>query len=148
MGTRGRNSVASLAIASSPTVRIERPIAPKVLTEEQAEIWLTLVNEMPAEWFSAEHAPLLAAYCKAVTRHQVVAAQLDVFDPEWLKDQDGLQRYDRLTRVEDLHVKQIASLATKLRLTQQSRYTPQAAATATKRGSSKPWEFSGCKMEP
>lgn len=139
MGSRGRTSGAE--IEAGQALVFERPIAPKDLTEAQAEVWLSVVNHMPAEWFGPEQHPVLAAYCRAVVRHQMISAELNEFDPTWLKDQEGLQRYDRLAKIEDLHIKQVASLATKLRLTQQSRYTPQAAATAAKRGRSmRPWE--------
>jgi len=42
----------------------------------------------------------------------------------------------------DKESRRLASLATKLRLTNQSRYTPQAAATAAKKGGGgKVWQF-------
>jgi hypothetical protein len=42
----------------------------------------------------------------------------------------------------DTEAKRATSIATKLRLTQQSRYTPQAAATADRKAGSgaKPWQ--------
>jgi hypothetical protein len=43
-------------------------------------------------------------------------------------------------QLRDMESKRMLQLATKLRLTQQSRYTPQAAATANKNaGTARPW---------
>ena len=45
-----------------------------------------------------------------------------------------------LLDMRDKESKRLTSVATKLRLTQQSRYTPQAASTADKKaGSARPW---------
>ena len=47
-----------------------------------------------------------------------------------------------LLDMRDKESRRLATLAVKLRLTQQSRYTPQAAATAAKAPSaSKAWQF-------
>ena len=44
-------------------------------------------------------------------------------------------QYDKLLSMRDRETKAMGSLATKLRLTNQARYTPQAAATASGAGS-------------
>jgi hypothetical protein len=67
-----------------------------------------------------------------------------------LKDPDDAKKQLRaLMSVKDLQgmvtktAGSVAALATKLRLTQQSRYTPQAASTASKKsGPHRPWETS------
>ena len=58
---------------------------------------------------------------------------------------DDLVDYDKLLKMRDRETKAIGDKATKLRLTNQSRYTPQAAATAVKNeiGARKPWQAVG-----
>lgn len=49
---------------------------------------------------------------------------------------------DKVLRLRDMESKRLSSLATKLRLTNQSRYTPMAAATAAKKGAGgNVWQF-------
>ena len=57
-----------------------------------------------------------------------IAGLVDAFETEWLADPDGLVRYDKLLAMADRESKVIASLATKMRLTPQSRYQPNTAA--------------------
>jgi hypothetical protein len=62
-----------------------------------------------------------------------VREALESGEPDWI---------ERFLKLRDKESRRAADLATKLRLTQQSRYTPQAAATANKRtmNATKPWE--------
>lgn len=84
--------------------------------------------------------PLLVAYCRAVCRAETLAKLVDGFEAQWLTDDAGLKRYEHLRKMATDEEKHAASLATKLRLTPQSRYTPQAAATADKKaGAARPW---------
>ena len=67
---------------------------------------------------------------------------ISTFKPEWLKSEEGAKRYHGLLRMRELETRAALSCATKLRLTNQSRYTPQAANTASKNMATapKPWE--------
>lgn len=144
MGTRGRNSVAEMTVASAP-LRFERPGAPAALSEAQADLWFEIVNRMPADWFSAENLPLLEQYVVAVDTHQRIARALKEFKDEWLADEDGLRRFARLTEIQGRQAKLCKDLATSMRLTQQSSYTHKSASTAKSGGAAgkKPWEFQG-----
>ena len=68
---------------------------------------------------------------------------IDTFQPEWLKTGDGVRRYGELLKIRDAECRAAATKATKLRLTNQARYTPQAAATASRNAlkTTKPWEI-------
>jgi hypothetical protein len=59
-----------------------------------------------------------------------------------LADPDVVKQYERLLKMRDRETKAAADKATKLRLTNQSRYTQRAAATAAKHASAerKPWD--------
>jgi hypothetical protein len=51
----------------------------------------------------------------------------------------------KISRTRDCETKALGDKATKLRLTNQARYTPQAAGTAAKKAGSelKPWQMAG-----
>jgi hypothetical protein len=130
-----RKSTASLAVAA--TALPKRLTPGSDLTADQREIWRTVVNTKPVEWFGADSAPVLAEYCRAVDMCSRLASQIEAAME--LGDDKVI---DRLLALRHTESKRMADHATKLRLTQQSRYTPQAAATASKKAatSSKPWE--------
>ncbi len=72
----------------------------------------------------------------------MLTSQIDAFEAEWLSDEAGLRRYDMLTKMRERETRSAADKATKLRLTNQARYTPRAAEfAARKQGSeAKPWQ--------
>lgn len=137
MGTRGRTSVAELS-APGQIVQFDRPGAPAELTEEQAELWFTIVNRMPAEWFSDETLKVLQAYVVACSVHDRIAYQLKEFKDKWLEEDDGLRRFARLTEIQGRQAKLMKDLATSMRITQQSRYRADKVIDA--KPSRKPWQ--------
>lgn len=142
MGTRGRKSAASLTVVKAAFPET-RPTAPPGLTGAQADVWAAVVASEAAGMFgTAALRALLAEYCRHTVAAAVLAEQIDAFDVDWLTSDEGLKRYDLLLKMRDRETKASADKATKLRLTNQSRYTPQAAATASKRAGAakKPWE--------
>jgi len=133
-----RRSSASLALvpASQPIPFAPVPVG---LSEAEAVLWRETVESKPAEWFGADSWPVLKEYVRAAvmcdTLAKVVADTVRGGDTEEIK---------AVLDMRDKEAKRATSLATKLRLTQQSRYTPQAAATADKRGSGRrPWQSAG-----
>jgi hypothetical protein len=110
----------------------------------QQELWRQVVSSEPADQFkTAALRQLLRVFCQHVGTAQALAKLIDDFRQEWLCADDGLARYEVLLKLRDRETKAAASLATKLRLTNQSRYTPQAAGTASRNSSSAglpPWE--------
>jgi len=138
----GRKSVEALSVVVSlPGQRLEPP---ESLTEAQKETWRAVVATKPPEWFAADSAPVLVAYCKAVASHAFVALQLERFEKRKRMDGKALAAYRAMLKSQATQGALVASLATKLRLTPQSRYTPQSAATASRKTSDaqkKPWEF-------
>ncbi len=135
-----RKSAASLAVVSAagPLARL----APTAgLSQTERSLWLEVVNSKPAEWFGAEHAPLLLQYVKHAVNSRLVQSQLAEFDPAWLADEDGMKRYDRLLAMHDREGRAMTNLATKMRLTQQAQYNAQSASTAARStGQRKPWQ--------
>lgn len=139
MNTRGRKSAASLAVVATSSLP-QRLEPPAYLTEAERALWLDVVNSKPIEWFGPDSSPVLVEFVRAVETCNQLAGPVSITmaggDPGEI---------EKILKVRDREAKRAADLATKLRLTQQSRYTPQAAATANKKSqnASKPWEFTG-----
>ena len=107
---------------------------PADLTDDQAEEWRAVVNRMPAEWFPRETHALLADYC----RHVVMARKISQLIQQSEEGETlDVGEYDRLGRMAERESRVIASLATKMRLTQQTTYdkTKKKPSTALK-----PWD--------
>ncbi len=120
MGTRGPRSSADLAVAASADViAIERALPPVELTDEQVAVWRMVVNRMPADWFPAETHPLLAQYCRHTSRARRLAQLLDNMEKA---EEVNIKEYRDLLRSEEEQSRALASLATKLRISQQTRY--------------------------
>lgn len=127
-------SAESLSIA---TVSIpQRPEPPEDLTPYAQKIWKDVVSTKPPEWFESDSFPLLRNYCEAAYQADKLIKDINTLDTTRCKE------YAELNRAWIQTTKLIAELAVKMRLTQQSRYTPDKAATANKkaRGGKKPWE--------
>lgn len=141
MGTRGPKSSAELSVIGRDGVATSRRLdAPADLSGEQAEVWRAIIGAHAADWFGPGSAPVLAALC----RHTVAARRV----ASWLARIEATtgdldeERWFRLLSRQEAESKMVAALATRLRLTPQSRYTPHGAAAAGRRGGDgpRPWE--------
>jgi hypothetical protein len=133
-----KQSAASLSVVPvKPLGRIEPPTS---LAGEELKLWRAVVDSKPADWFGEDSAPLLTEYVRAVCHSDEldrVIKSMSLDDQEWVTN---AKPYMDFMRIRDMEAKRAVSIATKLRLTQQSRYTPQAASTANKKaGQVKPW---------
>lgn len=141
MAKRGRPSSADLEVVIGGFG--QRPPPPDGMNAAQAAIWTAVINSEAANFFdTAALRSLLADYCRHKESADKITVVMDQFEPEWLKSAEGAKRYAGLIRMRDVETRAAAALATKLRLTNQSRYTPQAAATAARNATkgSKPWD--------
>ena len=141
MGKRGRKSAASMGVIQGIP---QRPEPPEELTPEQAEEWRAVVTRMPVEWFGREIWPLLCAYCRHVTNSRHIARLIEAAEDMDIGDRGALMRFNRLLGMQERQSNVMAGLATRMRLTHQSRYTATSAATQAKGSITgrKPWEFS------
>src|SRR5262245_49401553 len=108
-----RESSAAIAMATIGPTGIEqvgRAPPPDNLTEEQREVWLTIVNRMPADWFPAETHDLLAQYCRHVTRARRIAELLTRMEAR--PEIDGAE-YRQLLSEESRQSTMMCSLATR-----------------------------------
>ena len=123
---------------SPPSVHLEPPAG---LTEDQAEVWRSVVGARSADFFGEDAIPLLEEYCRVVVMCRLLAMQIEAV----IAGSDGEETAGLLKSSLDMRDKEsrrMTSLATKLRITNQSRYTPQSAGTAAKRGAGgKVWQF-------
>lgn len=141
MAERGRKSVASLAVAA-PVGIDSRLSPPSNLTAAQKAEWVCVINSRPADWFGPENAAMLAQYCRHKIQADLIAQQLETFDPAWLADDDGLKRFDKLGAMLERETRCINALLRSMRLTQQSLYNAKSADTASKGSKGrKPWQL-------
>ena len=85
---------------------------------------------------------LLVEYARSADLGNKIAAQLDAFDPDWIADDDGLKRWDRLQMMAARNQGVLSTLATKLRIATSSSVRAENAGTILKKGAKKkPWEF-------
>lgn len=114
---------------------------PTTMTAAQQIVWHQTVDNLPDDWFAAEHIPMLTAYVGHVARAAQIEAALQTLDP--LAD---LEQFDKLTKLAAGESAKIAMHARAMRLTQQARLK---AETAHSRGAGaasaaacahKPWD--------
>lgn len=122
----------SIAAISIP----QRPDPPEDLTDYAQNIWRDVVSTKPPEWFASDSFPLLRNYCEAAHQADRLIKDINKLDTTRCKE------YAELNRCWIQTTKLVAELAVKMRLTQQSRYTPDRANTANKKasGGRKLWE--------
>jgi len=140
MAKRGRKSSASLSVISGNGIEVvARPDPPAELTAEQSAEWKAIVNRMPADWFTRENFGLLAQYCRHLVTSRRVA---QLVESEENSDEFSIMNYDMLLRMQSRESSTLTSLATKMRLSQQAKYTTQRAGTKSKDAGTgkKPWE--------
>lgn len=138
MNKRGRKSTAQMTVVSIESA-IKHPEPPNELTEEMKLEWKAVVNRLPPDWFSRETHSLLTQYCRHILAARRVAQLIEHIE----KSEDfNYQDYDQLLRMQERESRNISSLATRMRITQQAKYSHKTAHTAAKNYSNtkKPWE--------
>lgn len=143
MQKRGRKSQAELEARVIPGGFGSRPEPPEELSDEEAAIWRDTVASEAADFFStAATRAMLKDYCRHRAAGEKISEIIALFQADWLKNAEGAKRYHGLLKMRDLENRAAADKATKLRLTNQARYTPQAAGTASRNAAKgfKPWE--------
>jgi hypothetical protein len=143
MKTRGPDSAAARAVITGDFA--ERPKPPSKLTKRQKEIWQEVVSSENPEFFkSGTLRQLLGDYCQRRASCEEITAVIEEFGPGWKDDPETRREYSDLLRMRDREMIAHVALATKLRLTNQSRYVPDTAArVAAKRTRDEiPWRAS------
>ena len=143
MATRGRKSAASLSVIK-PDIGVAKRLLPAAtMSDAEVSVWAQVVNDQPANAFTATHAPLLEMYCRHVVNNRIISDELMNFDRSWLADDDGLRRYDTLLKLSERESRAASSLATRLRITRQAvdHNTGARALVNNKSQARKPWQL-------
>jgi len=141
MGSRGRKSAESLAVVAS--FESGKPPPPEDMPLPQAAVWRAVVATEDCQHFRTRALQLLLFdFCRHVVMVERLSAMADNLEDEWMKADGGLERLERILKMRDREARGAADKATKLRLTNQSRYTPHGAASAAASMSmyDPPWE--------
>jgi hypothetical protein len=129
-----KKSAAALAIVP-PSKLGGKPAPPKSLTKREKDLWGEVVDTKPAGWWDADSLPVLREYVRAA----VTCDLLDARVRSAFRSGDDAALRGALD-MRDKEARRMVSLATKMRLTQQSRYDAKTAATADQRAAGKrPW---------
>ena len=135
MKQRGRKSAAELAVISSSGIStVRRPEPPIELTDEQSREWTAIVNRLPAEWFPRETYAMLAQYC----RHVITARRIgQLVEHMEISESFDIDEYDKLLKMQEREGRALSSLATRMRITQQTTYDKSKKKPLQGK---KPWE--------
>lgn len=143
---RGRKGFSQVGVAASVSGRAPEPWAD--LSDDEAELWRKVTASKPWDWFDAGSEPLLAQYCRVVVQSSMVGVRMQALLSDGPTDDEFVCRYAKLRSIQSKLSREIVALATRMRLTQQSRYSNQKAATKAgdngRRESAsapKPWEL-------
>ncbi len=147
MKQRGRKSAAQAGIAVIDGGRGSRLAPPGDLEDFESALWAQILGAMPADWYCPSMEELMRAYVRCASLLRTIDRATDAGNnPDMLGDldPDALALLLRLANTRDKQVRQLAMLATKLRLTPQARVDPKTAGRAHRRGaeqpSGQPWD--------
>jgi phage terminase small subunit len=122
---RGRKSAEDLAIVSLASAR--RPIEPPAdLKRQEAEIFREVVAACAANHFRKSDIPILTAFATATHLSRYYAERIG-------ETEGAFKNWEAAARMQ-------VSLATKLRITPQSRYDPKTIARREPHDGPAPWE--------
>src|SRR5262245_21416657 len=100
---------------------------PPELTDAQAAVWRDAVSSMPGNWLQRGAYGILIEYTRHVCRARLLEGQVARFEEEWLKEDGGLERFDKLLAMAEREGKAALACARALRLTPQAQMHPRTA---------------------
>jgi len=134
MGDRGRKSSAELAVVRTGDIVTDERIAPlPELTQEQRGVWVTVVNSLPASWFTPETSYLLSSYCRHVVCQRRIASLIDGVD-----ENTSVDEYNKLLLMQERETKAITGLARSMGFTQSATHDPRKKKLLKDKGA-EPW---------
>lgn len=140
MRQRGRKPAADLATVTAvqDLRRVERLMPPYGIGDEEAEVWIRVVEDQPADAFSGKDADILAAYCRHVVRGNRIMQLIAQAEAGRELDTD---EYDKLLKMHERESRAMSSLATRLRITKQATTNHRGNDQGKKRKA--PWQIEG-----
>lgn len=137
MGVRGPKSKAELAVvASGGVTATERQRAPVDLTDEQRAEWMAVVAGLPADRFTREQVPMLAAHCRHTVAQRRIAQLIEAAEKA---EEFDVNEYDRLLKMQERESRCLASLAVRLGFAYSTAYEKRPPKGG--KHTPKPWEF-------
>lgn len=128
---RGRKSAGDLSAVSAVPQRPE-PFA--YLTKEQKDIWRRITEGLPVDWFRPETLDLLARYCEGMANSRKLQRMLEA-----LPDDAPIADIERIMRLKEKCDARLVTLATKMRLSQQTSRIRESSKNPAHRPASVPW---------
>lgn len=139
MTKRGRKSAASLAIRPvTPVEKTPRPTPPSELSDEEADEWRAIVDRLPADWFARETHVLLVQYCRHIIAARRVSQLIAAIQESASVEDFDFKAYHDALKMQQRESAILASLATKMRISQQSTY--DKSRKKGEGGKAKPWD--------
>jgi len=123
----------------------EHPVPPAELTEEEAAIWIGIVNRMPPDYFAPPTWPMLVNLCRHIRLSHWFTRQLRDLEkklPHALNEEHVkvLRDLMSLSRVQANESRVIAMLCTRLKLTQLYDATSLHKARRGFLAEQRPWD--------
>ena len=131
MGSRGRLSVAALAI-TSPRIEAGRPEPPDYLGKEEKKVWSKIVESLPSDWFPDYSLCLL----EELVCCTVIARSLG----DQIRDCRHSDERARLLKMRIELSDKILKATTRMRLTQLSQKPKKVDSRGVVEKASKVWE--------
>jgi len=142
MAKPGRKSQADLATPTPLGALTEqaRPDADYSLSDEAAEVWRAVVDNLPGGWIEPAALPVLSAYCRTTVALRRIG-QL-IHQAEFAPGPLDLSEYTTLLREHARQSQTLKTLATSLRLTPQTRLRAETAGRRSDnfRPGPRPWD--------
>lgn len=121
----------------APIEITERPMPPFDFDNQEASIWASIVNSMPADWFNTGSLPLLTQYVRHVVASRNIAQLISEATSN--TEEINVKLYVTLLRAQKEESSAMSSLATKLRISNQSLINKRGNHKDVN-AKSKPWE--------
>ncbi len=133
MGTRGRKSTADLkAVGNIPS--IERPEPPAHLTDDQKEVWRSVVSEAPPSEFSRDRWPMLESYCVHTTTRRRCDKVINEIEAQ---EEPDTQEWKRVCEIRGKESGLINQLGIRLNIAQSTAYERRKSGGKAKKA---PWQ--------
>jgi hypothetical protein len=142
MGKRGPAPSHEITVIPGRSER--RPPPPSDLNEAQRALWRDIVETEPqAAFASAAQRHLLRLYVEHATFRADLQRLIQSIPIERVVEPEHADAIERLLKNREREDRMLVTMATRMRLTAQSRYTASAAATAARNdagGGPRPWD--------
>ena len=95
-------------VNNSKVLVLPRAKPPAELTSDQAREWTDLTNRMPADYFGAEHYPLMVQWCRQVVAARQIAL---LIAQESARDDVNVPVYLQLLKQQEVESRAITALS-------------------------------------